>query len=193
MRHAAVTGLGFALFTLLVGCGPDTGVDYGSMPGSTPDKPAAGGKVSADVVGEWQDPSDYLVLGRRNLDFYDPQSGWAEDPDIVRAGSGLRITKDGHYVWSGYTETNIGGSVCHSKAMSYQRGTAEQDGETIVLQPEINRQAYKGGCNSDSDMDQEGSHSPQGWGWQRVTDDQGRAHLRLVSVEKSHDYVLVTG
>ncbi|MFI1562828.1 hypothetical protein ACH4ZX_07095 [Streptomyces sp. NPDC020490] len=41
-------------------------------------------------------------------------------------------------------------------------------------------------------MDAEQDHSPQRWGWQRTTDDQGRVHLKLISVEKSHDYVLVT-
>ncbi|MER6629097.1 hypothetical protein ABT301_12755 [Streptomyces sp. NPDC000987] len=197
--------LGLSLAALLVGCGPTGDVDgiTGSgavtpgakTPGAAASTTAAGkpaGKVSAQLVGEWQEPSDYLTLGKRNLDIYDPQSGWPSDPDAVRAGSGIRITADGHYVWSGYTATNISGSACHSRALTYQRGRATQDGQTIILEPEINRQAYQGGCNSDSDMDAEQDHSPQRWGWQRTTDDQGRVHLKLVSVEKSHDYVLVT-
>ncbi|MFF0479632.1 hypothetical protein [Streptomyces sp. NPDC004284] len=201
-RPLVAAALGLSLTALLTACGPGEGTD-GSGPAtpgtaapgtSAPDTSAPGqasGKVSAELVGEWQDPSDYLTLGRRNLDIYDPQSGWPADLDDVRAGSGIRITADGHYVWSGYTATNISGSACHSRVMSYQRGTATQDGQTIVLEPEVNRRAYRGGCNSSSDMDKEESHSPQRWGWQRVADAQGTAHLKLVSVEQSHDYVLV--
>ncbi|MFI1562829.1 hypothetical protein ACH4ZX_07100 [Streptomyces sp. NPDC020490] len=148
-RRAAAAALGLSLAALLVGCGPTGDVDGTAGPGAaTPSAAtstaAAGkpsGKVSAQLVGEWQEPSDYLTLGKRNLDIYDPQSGWPSDPDAFRAGSGIRITADGHYVWSGYTATNISGSACHSRALSYQRGRATQDGQTIILEPEINRQA----------------------------------------------------
>lgn len=193
-RRVIATALGLSLAALLTACGPGEEPDYGATaPGATAPGDSTSAKVSPELVGEWQEPSDYLTLGRRNLDIYDPRTGWPEQPDDIRAGSGIRITADGQYVWSGYAETYISGSACHSSAMSYQRGSATQDGQTIVLEPDVHRKGYRGGCNSASDMDQEESHAPQRWGWQRVTDEQGRVHLKLVSVEASHDYVLVTG
>lgn len=188
--------LALSLAALLTGCNPDPGAEYdtGSSGGPTPtasDGPSGGsGAVPAGLVGEWQDPSD-LVLGERNLDIYDPQTGWPEDPDAAKAGSGIRITRDGHYVWSSYLATHISGSACHSRALSYQRGSVRGGGSRLILEPEINHRGYQGGCNSDADMDREESHAAQTWTFTQQPDSNGVAHLVLTSGGITHDYVLV--
>ncbi|NBM19665.1 hypothetical protein [Streptomyces sp. GC420] len=192
-RIAVTAFVALSLTAALGGCGPeDTGVPAGAPTAaeSTDGKPgnSTTGAVPEGLVGEWQDPAD-LSLGQRSLDLYDPGSGWVADPNDARAGSGIRITSDGGYVWSTYAAVSNGG--CWSHGITYQRGSAQGDGDTIVLEPEVNRRTYQGGCNSASDMDREESHSPQRWSWKRTTDQEGRTHLTLVSVEATHDYVLV--
>lgn len=181
--------LALSLVAVLSGCSPEDYSEGGADSGGGQGGPAASGEVPSELVGEWQNPQD-LVLGVRNLDIYDPEDGWPADPDAEQAGSGIRIDDDGSFVWSGYFATRISGSACHSRAMSYQRGTLRQDGTSLVLSPTINRRAYQGGCNSSSDSDREEPLTAQTWSFSRTTDASGAAHLVLGSGDTTHDYVL---
>ncbi|HSP80031.1 MAG TPA: hypothetical protein VLQ93_15990 [Myxococcaceae bacterium] len=137
---------------------------------------------------EWRDPLQFGGA-QRVLEIYDPGSGsWlSNDESDARAGSGFRFYEDGRYVRASYVTVSNGG--CVTRAWAYQQGSVSFDAKTLTLYPAVHRQKYEGGCNSASDMDQDGSFEPQSYAAGIQTENDGYTYLYLQTSDTTLKYV----
>lgn len=183
MRRSHMVGV-LLLGAFLPGCcccmalgGEDEGASVQALEADTPRT-----AVPEALSGEWRDPQQFNSAAR-SIDLFDPGRGeWLGDPD-AQAGTGMRFTSDGQYVWGTYVTVGTGG--CRTRALKYQQGTVAVEGASLSLHPSVHRQKYEGGCSNNVDSDTEQPLTPLSGTWATGVSSDGRQVLQL-SVDGSN-------